>query len=88
MKGKTSTGYKFDVDETILDDIEFLEKIADAFNDGFTMFRVIEDLLGKDGKKRLYDHVRNDKGKATLSAVSDELGEIFDALSKEPSTKN
>ena len=45
MKGKTSTGFKFDVDETILDDIEFLEKIADAFNDGFTMFRVIEDLL-------------------------------------------
>lgn len=88
MKGKTSTGFRFDVDETILDDIEFLEKIADAFNDGFTMFQVIEDLLGKDGKKRLYDHVRNDKGKATLSAVSNELGEIFDALSKEPSTKN
>lgn len=89
MKGTTSTGFKFDADENIMDDVEFLERLAEAMTvNGFEMFPILEELLGKDGKKALYEHVRNEKGKVSLDRLNDELGEILSALSEGDETKN
>ena len=40
--------------------------------------KVIKMTLGEDGKKALYDHVRNEKGKAPASKVIEVFKEIMD----------
>lgn len=88
MKGETKTGFKFEVDTELLDDAEFLEMWKDAQEDGLKAFDVIEVLLGKEQKKRLYDHVRNDKGRVPVDLVTDELGDIIEAMARDTETKN
>jgi hypothetical protein len=42
-------------------------------------------MLGKDQKKKLYDHVRTDDGRVPVEKLSTEIQEIFEASN---ATKN
>lgn len=78
IKGKTSTGFEFDFDTDVVRDMEFIELAAEASENGTRYPALIEYALGKDQKKRLYDHVRNDKGRVMLDDVRREFDEIFE----------
>lgn len=77
---ETASGFVCEVDESRLDDMELLENIV-ALDKGDVL--VLPDtltrLLGAEGKKALYDHVRKD-GRVPMEAVSTELEEIFRGL--------
>lgn len=77
--GKTSTGFAWEIDESIAEDIEFMDLLADAREDGFLMGRVIKALLGEEQQKALYDHCRNEKGRVPMEVVGKEFEEIFNA---------
>lgn len=44
------------------------------------MSRLVVKLLGKDGKKRLYDHLRTEDGRVPASAVESAIMELFQSI--------
>lgn len=90
VKGKTSTGFEFEVDKDQLTNVEFLEKFAEMQNGGdmAATFGLIQITLGDKQKKKLYDHCRNKKGMVPIEAVTAELSDIFLTLSGSVETKN
>lgn len=77
IKGKTESGFEFELDEEVVTDMEFIELAAEAAEDGSKYPAMIIKALGKDQKKRLYDHVRNERGHVPFDAVDKEFNEIF-----------
>lgn len=77
----TPSGFECDIDPTIMDDMEIVEDLA-AIDAGDTLkiFSVIRRLLGEDGKKAMYDHVRTPDGRVPVEATIEELSAIITAL--------
>lgn len=77
---KTSTGLEISVNESAIDDMELLELVG-KINEGevFRYPQLAEKLLGEDGKKRLYDHIRVD-GRVPIGAFDTEITEIMGQL--------
>ena len=89
VNGTTQTGFQFQADPEIVNDAEFLEKfVSIQKGEGLVIFEVIEDILGTDGKKRLYDHCRDKNGRVPLLTVSEEFNDICTILAKNEQTKN
>lgn len=76
-KGKTSTGFEFELDTDVIMDMEFIELAAEASENGAKYPAMVEYALGKEQKKRLYDHVRNERGRVMFDDVRREFDEIF-----------
>ena len=85
IEGKTSTGFSFKVDENRLNNMEFIDALADITeadrdNVGDVMValsRLIGYLLTKDQKKALYDHCRLEDGTVPIAEVNREVLEII-----------
>ena len=43
-------------------------------------YQALKKLLGKDGKKRLYDHLRTEDGRVPASAVESSIMELFQSI--------
>lgn len=83
ITGKTKSGFAFSVDESVTNDMEFVDLLADAeMNDGIKMSRVVRRVLGDEQRKALYDHLRDEKGMVAASAVEEEMEDIFEAFGK------
>lgn len=84
-KGTLKNGFKYAVDEDVLDDVELMEDMALAQGDDpLRVVAVIKKVLGEEQKQKLYDHVRDkDSGRVKTSAISDCLTEIFEKLGEE-----
>lgn len=77
IKGTTKTGFRFSILEDSLDDMELLELIAKVDTNPTLIPKLIEKLLGKKQKERLYNHCRSEKGIVSSTKVSEELINIF-----------
>lgn len=89
VKGKTKSGFEFEVDSGHLANWELLEMIAELQNgNGLLAFTVLRTILGDDQKKRLYDHCRDDKGMVPVDAMNAEISDIFAALGEANASKN
>lgn len=76
-------GLTLEIDEGVMDDAEILDDLADLNEgDGFAISSLTERLLGKDGKKKLYEHLR-ENGRVKTTAVTKALTEIFNKLGEE-----
>lgn len=82
LKGKTSSGFKFEIAEGALDNYELVEALADIETDPLSVTKVVTLLLGKEQKEKLKDHVRNDEGVVTTTALMKEIEEVFKAQNK------
>ena len=72
IKGKTSGGFEFEIDGGVLEDMEFVDALAETVNDNPLAFsNVCAILFGKEQRKRLYDFLRGDDGRVHITAVSD-----------------
>lgn len=79
IKGETKTGFKFEFDEKRMDDMEFIEMLANIENDVTMLPKVLNTILGVEQKQKLYDHVREKDGRVPTEAVNNALEEMFDA---------
>lgn len=86
LKGKTKSGFEFEIDETRLDDMEFVEALADVEENFLKFPKVCNILLGEEQKKRLYDHLRTEDGKVPVQLMSETITEIMTLAGN--STKN
>lgn len=88
VKGTTTSGFKFSIDPDAIKDMEFIELAAEAEENGLMLPKMLERVLGKKQKDKLYDHVRNSKGRVMIDDINNEVEEIFNALNQDNETKN
>lgn len=88
ITGETKSGFKFSVDADAVKDMEFLELVGEAESNPTKLGKMYECLLGKEQKKRLYDHVRNKEGRVLIDQIKAESDDIFDAINNDGETKN
>lgn len=91
IKGTTKTGFKFEIDEKTMDNMELVDAIAeleDNDNDPMNFSRLVKRLLGNDGRRRLYDHVREEDGRVPMNKIGDEIADILMKMSEDEEGKN
>lgn len=93
IKGKTASGFEYEIDPMIADDMEFVDMVADAARGGKTPRELITYMLGEAGRVALYEHCRapgenGRKGRVSYKAVDAEVGEILEAINNHEETKN
>lgn len=86
LQGKTKSGFEFEIDEKQLDDMEYVEMLAEIEDNILAFPKVIAATLGEEGKKRLYDHLRDENGRVPVAEVTEEFKEILTVAG--PKTKN
>lgn len=88
MKGKTKSGFEFDIDEKIFDDFDFIEAYAGIMNtdavDGTQITAAVDMihlLFPKDEEDRLKAFVRDKKtGRVSTTKLFNVVQEIFEAI--------
>ena len=81
ITARTNDGFEIELDENVLDDAELMDALG-GMQDGdvFDMGRLTVRLLGKDGRKKLYDHLRTPEGRVPVAKVADALGELMNSF--------
>ena len=77
LKGKTKSGFKFEVSDTALNNYELLEVISEVDSNPVLIPKVVNMLLGNEQKAALIEHLRSEDGVVPVDAMSAELIEIF-----------
>lgn len=85
ITGKTTSGFEWEVKETVMEDMEVLDLYADVEDGKPYAGRLIRKVLGVDQAKKLYDHVRLEDGTVPVEPLMNEFMEI---MNSEPETKN
>ena len=81
ITAKTESGFSIELEESALDNMEVLDALSDLDEGNpLAMSRLVVKLLGKDGKKRLYDHLRTEDGRVPVVALSNALGELMESF--------
>lgn len=79
ITGTTRSGFSFEVEDDIANDMELFEALYDIDNgDATAVVPVCRRILG-DRKKALYDHLRKN-GRVPVEAVIAAIGDIFAAV--------
>lgn len=84
ISGKTSTGFEFVIDEEKLNDMRFVDVLAETSENVLAFPKVIAMLLGAEQKAKLYEHLEED-GRVPIESVQAAVAEIMEASAK---TKN
>lgn len=79
-KIKLENGFECTINTDVLDDMEFVDLLADTEDDPLKIGRVALMLLGKEQKKNLYDHLRTEDGRVPVTSMNDAIEKIFNAL--------
>ena len=86
FEGKTSTEFKFKIDDNITDDWELVELYAEAeHGDSLASIKVLSQILGADQYNALKEHCRGKSGRVSAEQMESEMKEI---MSSSNATKN
>ena len=89
IKGKTLTGFAFEIEDEARDDMEMLENLTAISKGDLTVLpETLVMLLGEEQKKKLYDHCRGETGRVSSKKVMSEVKAMFDAAGQEGGSKN
>lgn len=81
ITAKTESGFSIELEDDALEDQELFDAIS-GMQDGnvFSMSHLTERLLGTEGRKKLYDHLRTPDGRVPVAKVADALGELMNSF--------
>ena len=77
IKGKTKSGFSYELDKERLNNYELMEAIEELEENPLVLSRVVNLLLGKEQTKKLKDHLRTENGIVPTEKMSEEITEIF-----------
>lgn len=81
VKGKLDNGFAYTVDNSVLDDMEMVDALADAMSTNpLAISMVVKKLLGDDQRKALYDTVRREDGTVPVEEVTNSVVAIFEQM--------
>lgn len=87
VKGVTKAGFKYEFDMEDIEDMRFVEALAEADEGSPRALRqVLDTMLGEEQKNRLYDFCQDEKGRVPITAIRDAITEMFESSGDE--TKN
>lgn len=77
-QGTTKTGFAFEVDEALINDMEFIDAYYDIANGDPTAFSlIVKKMFTPEQKAAMYDHCRDDKGRVAIEKVGAEITDIL-----------
>ena len=81
ITGKTSTGFEFEIDENVINDMRILDAVSEVANETnlLAISFLVDTILGEN-KERLYKHVAEKNGRVPIDKVNSEIAEIFKAF--------
>ena len=82
LKGTTTSGFVFEVDEGVNDDMELLENLIRLDKQDITVLPDVMDSLLGDKKPDLSEHCRGEHVRVSATAVMAEIKEIFENAGK------
>lgn len=84
IKGKTKGGFEYVLDMDNVEDMRFIEVLAEADEGSPRALReVLNRMLGEEQKEKLYEFCQDEKGRVPLTHVKDVITEIFEAAGEE-----
>ena len=86
ITGTTKNGFSYEIPDTVGDDYEVLEAIAELKKgrDILSVPTLIDRVLGPEQKKALLDHCRLDDGRVSTEMI---MNEFFDMFNNNDATK-
>ncbi|MBU5370245.1 hypothetical protein [Enterococcus avium] len=85
IKGKTKSGFEYQISKDRLNNYELLEVIGELDESPLVLSKVVTMLLGKEQTTQLKNHLRTEEGIVPTDLMSEEITEIFQNQSE---TKN
>lgn len=79
LTGVTKTGFAYSISEKNVRNYELVEALGELDTNPLALPRVMNLLLGKEGTKKLKDHVRDNDGIVDTEKITAELEDIFKA---------
>jgi hypothetical protein len=77
IRGTTGSGFKYEIEDSALDDYELLEVLTEIDNgESGNIPRMVELLLGKEQKDSLKKHCKKD-GRVSTKQMMQEITEIL-----------
>lgn len=76
LKGKTKSGFEFNIDEKIVNDYRFFELLSEVEDNYLLTPKLVNKILGLEGKERLIKHLEKN-GFVDSEDVLTEVGEII-----------
>lgn len=82
IKGKTKTGFEFEVEENVIDDMRIVEAVANIVNgtEPLAVVMIVNKILGEQQKERLYQYLEESDGRVSIEKVSNAITDIFEAF--------
>lgn len=80
IKGITSTGFKFEIEDDVLDDwniLKYLKKIDEGEIE--YIIDVVPLLLGKEQEEKLEKHLKELEGRIRMTSMTKEISEIMES---------
>lgn len=79
ITGTTKSGFSYELGDNVMNNMELVDAMAELDEGGnpFALSRVCLLLLGKEQRKRLYDHIRQEDGTVPPKAMGEEIAEII-----------
>lgn len=77
IKGKTQSGFAYEIEEARLNNYELLETIGELEDNPMVISKMVVMLLGKEQTNKLKDHLRDEEGLVPAEKMTEEITEIF-----------
>lgn len=77
IKGKTKSGFEFEINEEQLNDYRFLKEVARVEDNPLRFPFLLEKMLSEDQEERLMKHLEDDNGRVDPQKVMEEVKDIF-----------
>lgn len=77
IKGKTKSGFNYEIDEEALNDYRLLKEIARVEEEPLRFPFLLERLLTSEQEEKLLNHLEDEKGIVDPDKVMDEIKDIF-----------
>jgi hypothetical protein len=88
VKGKTKTGFEFELGTELIDDYEVLEMYEDIKETGLGVRKLLTRLIGEDGYNRLKEHCRKKDGTISAKRIGHEMNDIMSTNVGDTEPKN
>lgn len=78
-KGKLKSGFEYEIDESVMDNMELVDALAEGREDDpLAISKICRLILGEENRKRLYETVRTEDGRVPLKEISSAIKELFE----------
>ena len=79
IKGTLECGFEYEIDESVYEDMEFLDALSEMTENGLKFSTVVKMLFGEEQRNKLYKQLKSSGIKPTIEVIGDIVYEIITA---------